>query len=183
MAAAAADAPEAMRPIHRWVHMFSCDVPLLRTLSVKVSKGCRMPVSRDRIAYHCLPAIFPGKCSEYSQWRPTGIVQGKATVRSVRRQGEFASLSISFPVGAADGVQIGASVSINGTCLTVSDCTYSALCRRRRIAPARQPIHFNMHHAQPYVLARAHFTRETQSHGRKLALVRDCGLQEAGSGA
>lgn len=50
----------------------------------------------------------------------TGIVQGKATVRSVRRQGEFASLAISFPPGTADGVQIGASIAINGTCLTVT---------------------------------------------------------------
>ena len=48
-----------------------------------------------------------------------GIVQGKATVCSVRRQGDFSSVSVSFPPGAAADVQIGASVSINGTCLTV----------------------------------------------------------------
>ena len=57
-----------------------------------------------------------------------GIVQGKATVRSVRRQGDFASLSVAFPPGAADGVQIGASVAINGTCLTVGCELLPAAC-------------------------------------------------------
>jgi riboflavin synthase len=50
----------------------------------------------------------------------TGIVQGKATIRSIRRQGDFVTLAVSFPPGSADGIQIGASVAINGTCLTVS---------------------------------------------------------------
>ena len=37
----------------------------------------------------------------------------------MRRKPEFYSLVISFPAGAVDGVQIGASVAVNGTCLTV----------------------------------------------------------------
>ena len=42
-----------------------------------------------------------------------------AEVVGLRSKTDFSSLDISFPVGAADGVQIGASVAINGTCLTV----------------------------------------------------------------
>ncbi|KAL4448893.1 hypothetical protein ABPG77_007610 [Micractinium sp. CCAP 211/92] len=50
----------------------------------------------------------------------TGIVQGTATVRSVERRGtDFACFDIELPAVRADGVQIGASVAINGTCLTV----------------------------------------------------------------
>ena len=37
----------------------------------------------------------------------------------MRCRPQFSSLDISFPPGAADGVRIGASVAINGTCLTV----------------------------------------------------------------
>ncbi|PNW82839.1 hypothetical protein CHLRE_06g296600v5 [Chlamydomonas reinhardtii] len=50
----------------------------------------------------------------------TGIVQGTATIAKVDRQDKFSSLEISFPAGKADGVKIGASVAINGTCLTVT---------------------------------------------------------------
>lgn len=48
-----------------------------------------------------------------------GIVQGTAEVVALRRKTDFSSLDISFPAGAADGVQLGASIAINGTCLTV----------------------------------------------------------------
>ena len=49
-----------------------------------------------------------------------GIVQGVATVSSVdRRAAGAATLGITFPPGALTGVTIGASVAINGTCLTV----------------------------------------------------------------
>lgn len=33
---------------------------------------------------------------------------------------EFATLRAAFPAGAVDGVSLGASVSVNGTCLTVT---------------------------------------------------------------
>lgn len=50
----------------------------------------------------------------------TGIVQGKATVEAVDRRAEgAATLRIAFPPGALAAVTIGASVAINGTCLTV----------------------------------------------------------------
>lgn len=48
-----------------------------------------------------------------------GIVQGKAHVRSIVRKPEFSSFEIEFPPEATSHVQIGASVAINGTCLTV----------------------------------------------------------------
>jgi len=50
----------------------------------------------------------------------TGIVQGKAVVKRIDRKGnDFQSLDVEFPGGSIDGVQIGGSVAINGTCLTV----------------------------------------------------------------
>mmetsp|Transcript_16257 Transcript_16257/g.51074 ORF Transcript_16257/g.51074 Transcript_16257/m.51074 type:complete len:302 (-) Transcript_16257:89-994(-) len=51
----------------------------------------------------------------------TGIVQGTAAVDSVTKRGDFMRMTIAFPTGATAAVQIGASVSINGTCLTVTD--------------------------------------------------------------
>jgi len=51
----------------------------------------------------------------------TGIVQGKAKVSKVNQQIEFSSLQIEFPDQKIRGAQIGASVAINGTCLTVTN--------------------------------------------------------------
>jgi riboflavin synthase len=48
-----------------------------------------------------------------------GIVQGKAQIHEIHAKPDFRSFEIAFPSGAANGVQIGASVAINGTCLTV----------------------------------------------------------------
>ncbi len=48
-----------------------------------------------------------------------GIVQGQAAVVDVEERENFRSIRIEFPDGKADGVQIGASVAVNGTCLTV----------------------------------------------------------------
>lgn len=50
----------------------------------------------------------------------TGIVQGLAAVSQVQESDNFKSFKIQFPAGKADGVQLGASVAINGTCLTVT---------------------------------------------------------------
>lgn len=50
----------------------------------------------------------------------TGIVQGLAAVAQVAEADNFKSFKIQFPAGKADGIQIGASVAINGTCLTVT---------------------------------------------------------------
>lgn len=52
--------------------------------------------------------------------RLTGIVQGKACVVSFEQQPGFATLRAAFPAGSVDGVTLGASVAINGTCLTVT---------------------------------------------------------------
>lgn len=48
-----------------------------------------------------------------------GIVQGKGHIKHVNKQHEFSSFHIEFPSGKTDGIQTGASVAINGTCLTV----------------------------------------------------------------
>lgn len=48
-----------------------------------------------------------------------GIVQGKGRVTELQQKQNFRSIHVSFPPGTTDGIQIGASVAINGTCLTV----------------------------------------------------------------
>jgi riboflavin synthase len=50
----------------------------------------------------------------------TGIVQGLAQVVDVAQQPGLSTVRIALPAGAAAGIQIGASVAINGTCLTVT---------------------------------------------------------------
>jgi riboflavin synthase len=50
----------------------------------------------------------------------TGIVQGLAEVRQVQDGTNFKSFQVAFPEGRAAGVALGASVAINGTCLTVT---------------------------------------------------------------
>eukprot|EP00241_Pyramimonas_parkeae_P012668 CAMPEP_0114254106 /NCGR_PEP_ID=MMETSP0058-20121206/16788_1 /TAXON_ID=36894 /ORGANISM="Pyramimonas parkeae, CCMP726" /LENGTH=286 /DNA_ID=CAMNT_0001368275 /DNA_START=60 /DNA_END=920 /DNA_ORIENTATION=- len=51
----------------------------------------------------------------------TGIVQGLSEVKKMEKKpDDFMTLTMRFPSGAVDGVQIGASIAINGTCLTVT---------------------------------------------------------------
>jgi riboflavin synthase len=50
----------------------------------------------------------------------TGIVQGVAVVDDVRSAPGLSTFAIRLPVDKAQGVTTGASVSINGTCLTVT---------------------------------------------------------------
>lgn len=50
----------------------------------------------------------------------TGIVQGLATVSQLDRKAQFLTLTIAFPEGALEGVETGASIAINGVCLTVT---------------------------------------------------------------
>ncbi|TYL47207.1 riboflavin synthase subunit alpha [Marinomonas sp. IMCC 4694] len=57
----------------------------------------------------------------------TGIVQGKATVKLTNQVGRNKRLVIDFPTGVMLGQQLGASVAINGVCLTVSDMTHDEL--------------------------------------------------------
>ncbi|MEN9464744.1 MAG: hypothetical protein RL217_925 [Pseudomonadota bacterium] len=49
----------------------------------------------------------------------TGIVQAKLAVQSLVRYNDFASFYFDFPDHLRQGLQLGASVAINGTCLTV----------------------------------------------------------------
>lgn len=51
----------------------------------------------------------------------TGIVQGTATISDVVSKQNFSQVRITFPSGRTEGIKIGASVAINGTCLTVTD--------------------------------------------------------------
>ncbi|HEY9119048.1 MAG TPA: riboflavin synthase subunit alpha, partial [Marinobacter sp.] len=50
----------------------------------------------------------------------TGIVQGVATIDNVSAEPGLNSFAIRFPEDQVHGVTIGASVAINGTCLTVT---------------------------------------------------------------
>jgi len=50
----------------------------------------------------------------------TGIVQGIATVSTVIDRPGLRSYTLQFPPGFADGLQIGASVAVDGVCLTVT---------------------------------------------------------------
>ena len=50
----------------------------------------------------------------------TGIVQGIATIEDVTADIGLSTFAIRLPVEHAGGVSIGASVAINGTCLTVT---------------------------------------------------------------
>lgn len=49
----------------------------------------------------------------------TGIVQGMGTITSINDHDKLRTFEIEFPTGFCDGLAIGASVSIDGVCLTV----------------------------------------------------------------
>ena len=50
----------------------------------------------------------------------TGIVQGLATVRSITDRPGLRSFTLAFPPGFCEGLAIGASVAVDGVCLTVT---------------------------------------------------------------
>jgi len=50
----------------------------------------------------------------------TGIVQGIATVAGLAQRPGLSSFTLQFPPGFADGLAVGASVSVDGVCLTVT---------------------------------------------------------------
>ncbi len=50
----------------------------------------------------------------------TGIVQGKARVVAVQRHPQFMQLSLDLPPERANQLEQGASIAVNGTCLTVT---------------------------------------------------------------
>lgn len=51
----------------------------------------------------------------------TGIIQAVATIKNVTDVAGIRSFSIGFPAGFCQDLQIGASVAIDGTCLTVTE--------------------------------------------------------------
>jgi len=53
----------------------------------------------------------------------TGIVQGVATVAALTDRPGLRSFRLQFPPGFADGLAIGASVAVDGVCLTVTALT------------------------------------------------------------
>lgn len=57
----------------------------------------------------------------------TGIVQGKGHVTHVKSQSDFSSIQIQFPSGKTNAIETGASVAINGTCLTVTGQDHDTL--------------------------------------------------------
>ena len=50
----------------------------------------------------------------------TGIVQGKAVVRSLEKKSSFMHLTVELPPEHCDNLQLGASIALNGACLTVT---------------------------------------------------------------
>ncbi|AEF55692.1 riboflavin synthase [Marinomonas posidonica] len=57
----------------------------------------------------------------------TGIIQGKASVQSVIQDGRNKRLEVLFPEGVMLSQQLGASVAINGVCLTVAEIAHDVL--------------------------------------------------------
>ncbi len=53
----------------------------------------------------------------------TGIVQGVAKIKSVQKHNDIVRFGVVFPTGALAGVRQGASISLNGCCLTVTGFT------------------------------------------------------------
>ena len=57
----------------------------------------------------------------------TGIVQGMAEIESCQPQGRNRRLRVRFPQGVMHDQQLGASVAINGVCLTVAEMDAESL--------------------------------------------------------
>jgi riboflavin synthase len=52
----------------------------------------------------------------------TGIVQGIASVQALRDKPGLRTFTLAFPEGFTDGLAVGASVSVDGVCLTATAC-------------------------------------------------------------
>lgn len=59
----------------------------------------------------------------------TGIVQGTATIEEIADQGEMRTLMLRFPEGFSTDLAIGASVAVDGVCLTVTEILSPVLAR------------------------------------------------------
>ena len=91
-----------------------------KTLCVWHNDLNRMSASLSSLPVHGrLPLAHHPRPRPHVPCSPAGIVQGTGRVRSIDRKKDFQSFDIEFPPERAQGVAIGASVAINGTCLTV----------------------------------------------------------------
>lgn len=68
----------------------------------------------------------------------TGIVQTKLPILRMDQRGDFATLTLKFPTDMLAGLKIGASVAINGTCLTVrticdTDVSFDAIAQTLKV--------------------------------------------------
>ncbi len=52
----------------------------------------------------------------------TGIVRGKGTVDRIIEQPNLRTFFIALPAGTYDGIELGASIAVDGVCLTVTAC-------------------------------------------------------------
>jgi riboflavin synthase len=93
---------------------------VLRARCVRLRARC------VRLRAQAAPARLP-LSSAWAVWR-SGIVQGKALVQAFDQKADFATLRVAFPAGCTAGIAIGASVAINGTCLTVTQQQADDLC-------------------------------------------------------
>jgi riboflavin synthase len=59
----------------------------------------------------------------------TGIVQGVATVESIAARSGLQTLTLAFSPGFGDGLVVGASVAVDGVCLTVTEKTAADAAR------------------------------------------------------
>ena len=53
----------------------------------------------------------------------TGIVQGKAEIIAIEKKTDFVRLTVKLPDGHINNLKTGASIALNGTCLTVTSFT------------------------------------------------------------
>ena len=60
----------------------------------------------------------------------TGIIEGIATLQSTNKLEGYADWEVEFPDGALNGIEIGASVSLEGVCLTVTSVSGNRLRSR-----------------------------------------------------
>src|SRR5690606_24130398 len=58
----------------------------------------------------------------------TGIVQGLAQIESIHSRPGLNSLNVRFPDETVTGVSIGASIALNGVCLTVTRQEGDVIC-------------------------------------------------------
>ena len=73
------------------------------------------PTPPSAITYHTGQAICDQRRIMF-----TGIVQGVGVIKAIKDHGELRTFSIEFPERFTTDIEIGASVSVDGVCLTVT---------------------------------------------------------------